>query len=93
MKIAPLLREMRSHLEIKPLLVHTGQHYDPEMSDVFFQDLEIPRPDIHLGAGSGSQAVQTGEVMVAFETVLEKGRPDLVVVVGDVNSTLACSVV
>jgi UDP-N-acetylglucosamine 2-epimerase (non-hydrolysing) len=93
MKIAPLMREMLNYPEIQPVLVHTGQHYDPEMSDVFFRDLEIPPPDLHLGVGSGSQAEQTGKVMVAFEAVLEKGGADLVLVVGDVNSTLACSVV
>jgi UDP-N-acetylglucosamine 2-epimerase (non-hydrolysing) len=79
--------------EIRPVLVHTGQHYDPEMSDVFFRDLEIPRPNLHLGVGPGSQAEQTGKIMVAFETVLAREKADLVLVVGDVNSTLACSVV
>ena len=93
MKIAPLLREMRRHRELDPILVHTGQHYDEEMSDVFFSDLEIPAPDLHLGVGSASQAVQTAKIMIAFEQVLEKQKADLVVVVGDVNSTLACSVV
>ena len=93
MKIAPLMREMLRYPEIRPVLVHTGQHYDPEMSDVFFTDLEIPPPDLHLGVGSGTQAEQTGKVMVAFEAVLEKGGGDLVLVVGDVKSTLACSVV
>jgi UDP-N-acetylglucosamine 2-epimerase (non-hydrolysing) len=93
MKIAPLIREMRKHAELEPLLVHTGQHYDPEMSDVFFRELEIPVPDIHLEAGSGTQAEQTAKVMVAFEAVLERSMADLVLVVGDVNSTLACSVV
>jgi UDP-N-acetylglucosamine 2-epimerase (non-hydrolysing) len=93
MKVAPLLREMLRFPEIRPVLIHTGQHYDPEMSEVFFQELEIPRPDLHLGIGSGSQAAQTGRIMVAFEAVLEKSGADLVLVVGDVNSTLACSVV
>jgi UDP-N-acetylglucosamine 2-epimerase (non-hydrolysing) len=93
MKIAPLMREMLRHPEMRPVLVHTGQHYDPEMSEVFFNDLEIPTPDLHLGVGSGSQAAQTGKVMVAFEAVLEKDPADLVLLVGDVNSTLACSVV
>lgn len=93
MKIAPLLREMRRYPDLQPALVHTGQHYDLEMSQVFFRDLEIPEPDLHLGVGSGSQAVQTAKVMIAFEEAMEKSRPDLVVVVGDVNSTLACSVV
>jgi UDP-N-acetylglucosamine 2-epimerase (non-hydrolysing) len=93
MKIAPLLGEMSRYPQIRPVLVHTGQHYDPEMSEVFFRDLEIPPPDLHLGVGSGTQAEQTGKVMVAFEAVLEKEGADLVLVVGDVNSTLACSVV
>jgi len=93
MKIAPLLREMRRFPDLQPVLIHTGQHYDPEMSDVFFEDLEIQRPDVHLGAGSGSQAEQTGKVMVAFEAVLAREKADLALVVGDVNSTLACSVV
>jgi UDP-N-acetylglucosamine 2-epimerase (non-hydrolysing) len=93
MKIAPLMREMLRYPGMRPVLVHTGQHYDPEMSEVFFSDLEIPAPDLHLGVGSGSQASQTGKVMVAFEAVLEKDPADLVLLVGDVNSTLACSVV
>jgi UDP-N-acetylglucosamine 2-epimerase (non-hydrolysing) len=94
MKVAPLLREFRARPDMfDARLVHTGQHYDELMSDVFFQDLEIPKPDIHLGVGSGSHAVQTARVMEAFEKVLLDERPDWVVVVGDVNSTLACSVV
>ncbi|MEK7799747.1 MAG: UDP-N-acetylglucosamine 2-epimerase (non-hydrolyzing), partial [Acidobacteriota bacterium] len=94
MKIAPLLREFRARPDrFDARLVHTGQHYDEQMSDVFFQDLEIPPPDIHLGVGSGTHAVQTARIMEAFEKVLTEDRPDWVVVVGDVNSTLACSVV
>ncbi len=94
MKVAPLIREFRSRPEVfDARLVHTGQHYDELMSDVFFDELEIPKPDIHLGAGSASHAVQTARVMEAFEKVLLEERPDWVVVVGDVNSTLACSVV
>jgi len=93
MKIAPLLAEMRRHPDLRPILIHTGQHYDAGMSDVFFRDLEIPEPDLHLGVGSGSHAVQTAKIMVAFAEVVRKDRPDLVLVVGDVNSTLACSVV
>jgi UDP-N-acetylglucosamine 2-epimerase (non-hydrolysing) len=93
MKIAPLLREILRHPELEPCLVHTGQHYDAEMSDVFFRDLEIPQPDVHLGVGPGTHAVQTGRIMVAFEAILGKRIPDLVMVVRDVNSTLACSVV
>ncbi len=94
MKIAPLLREFRARPDrFDARLVHTGQHYDELMSDVFFQDLEIPPPDIHLGVGSGTHAVQTARIMEAIEKVLTENRPDWVVVVGDVNSTLACSVV
>lgn len=94
MKVAPLIREFHGHPELfEARLVHTGQHYDELMSDVFFDELEIPKPDIHLGAGSASHAVQTARVMESFEKVLLAERPDWVVVVGDVNSTLACSVV
>ena len=94
MKIAPLLRAFRARPDrFVPVLVHTGQHYDDLMSDVFFQELEIPRPDVHLGVGSGTHAVQTARIMEAFEKVLAADRPDWVIVVGDVNSTLACSVV
>ena len=97
MKIAPLLRAIDKHNAsskgnpIEPILVHTGQHYDYEMSQVFFQDLELPKPDVYLGVGSGTHAEQTGKVMIEFEKVLLKGKPDLVVVVGDVNSTLAAA--
>ncbi len=91
MKMAPLAREMRKFPEIQNTLVHTGQHYDFAMSQVFFQDLELPEPDVYLAVGSGSHAVQTAKVMVAFEELLRKERPDAVVVVGDVNSTLACA--
>ncbi len=94
MKIAPLLREFRARPSLfDARLVHTGQHYDALMSDVFFEELEIPKPDIHLGVGSASHAVQTARIMEAFETILLEQRPDWVVVVGDVNSTLACAVV
>jgi UDP-N-acetylglucosamine 2-epimerase (non-hydrolysing) len=78
---------------IQHLLVHTGQHYDQLMSDVFFADLALPQPDIHLGVGSGSHAVQTAEVMKGFEKILLREKPDAVLVVGDVNSTLACALV
>ncbi|TRZ96060.1 UDP-N-acetylglucosamine 2-epimerase (non-hydrolyzing) [bacterium] len=91
MKISPLLQEMKKHRTIKPLLIHTGQHFDNNMSDVFFRDLKIPKPDIHLGVSTGTQAEQTAKIMVNFEKTCLKERPDLVVVVGDVNSTLACS--
>jgi UDP-N-acetylglucosamine 2-epimerase (non-hydrolysing) len=94
MKAAPVVREMkRRALEFAPLLVHTGQHYDREMSEAFFRDLSLPEPDVYLGVGSGSHAQQTASVMTSFEPVLERERPDWVVVVGDVNSTLACALV
>jgi UDP-N-acetylglucosamine 2-epimerase (non-hydrolysing) len=93
MKIAPLVAEMQKFPEIHASLVHTGQHYDFEMSQVFFQDLEMPKPDIYLAVGSGSHAVQTANVMTAFDRVLEEVKPDVIVVVGDVNSTLACALV
>lgn len=92
MKIAPLIWEIRKRGGIETYLVHTGQHYDQKMSQVFFDDLNIPRPDIDLGIGSGSHAFQTAEVMKKFEEILLTQKPDAVVVVGDVNSTLACSV-
>lgn len=92
MKVAPILNalERASHQRI---FVHTGQHYDASMSDAFFRDLGLPIPDRHLGVGSGSHARQTARVMEAFEPVLEETRPDWIVVVGDVNSTLACALV
>lgn len=93
MKIAPLYREAQKHTSVDCRIVHTGQHYDYEMSQAFFKDLELPEPHYFLNAGSGSHAVQTARIMVAFEEVCLKDRPDLVMVVGDVNSTLACSVV
>jgi len=93
MKIAPIIRALKARSGVEWKLVHTGQHYDYEMSQAFFKDLEIPEPDYFLDAGSGSHAVQTAEVMVEFEKVCLDEQPDVVVVVGDVNSTLACSVV
>ena len=92
MKMAPLIRCLEA-ARIEQKLCHTGQHYDANMSEVFFQDLGLPEPDVHLGVGSGSHAEQTARIMVEFERVCERENPDLVVVVGDVNSTLACSVV
>jgi len=93
MKIAPIYRESLKHNEVCCKIVHTGQHYDYEMSQAFFQDLELPEPDVFLNAGSGTHAVQTAKIMTAFEELCQDERPDLVIVVGDVNSTLACSVV
>lgn len=92
MKIAPVMRALAER-GVDQLLLHTGQHYDPSMSDVFFADLGLPRPDLALGVGSGSHAEQTAKVMLGFEKVLLEKRPDRVVVVGDVNSTLACALV
>ena len=93
MKVAPLIWELRKYPErFQIQLIHTGQHYDAEMSDVFFQDLELPQPDRFLGVGSGSHAEQTAKVMMAFEEECLRERPDLVVVVGDVNSTMACAI-
>jgi UDP-N-acetylglucosamine 2-epimerase (non-hydrolysing) len=92
MKMAPLVHCLRQR-RIDQRLVHTGQHYDDNMSKVFFEDLRMPMPDIYLGIGSGSHAEQTARVMIEFEKVCLEQKPDLVVVVGDVNSTLACSVV
>ena len=91
MKIAPILRVARTQDRWNNLLVHTGQHYDAEMSDAFFRDLEIPAPDIYLGIGSGTHGVQTARVLEAMERVLMETLPDMVVVVGDVNSTLAAT--
>ncbi len=94
MKVAPVAAEMAQYPDIfHQTLVHTGQHYDDNMSKVFFENLDIPQPDIYLGVGSGSHAEQTARVMLAFEPVLLRKRPDLLLVVGDVNSTLACTLV
>ena len=94
MKIAPIVRALnRSGGHLRYEIIHTGQHYDREMSDVFFEELGIPRPDHHLECGGGSHAEQTAKIMVAFERVCQQKRPACVMVVGDVNSTLACSIV
>jgi UDP-N-acetylglucosamine 2-epimerase (non-hydrolysing) len=93
MKIAPLMDAYRTQPEIRPVLLHTGQHYDERMSDLFFRELGIPEPEINLGVGSGSHAQQTAQIMTAFEVVIQSERPDAVLVVGDVNSTIACGLV
>jgi len=93
MKIAPIVDEMKKTPGLQSILVHTGQHYDDAMSDIFFRELGIPVPDVHLGVGSGSHAEQTARIMVEFEKVCLKEKPDLILVVGDVNSTMACSIV
>ena len=101
MKIGPLMKKIESHYSnrkftketVPVLLVHTGQHYDENMSAVFFQELGIKAPDINLGVGSGSHAVQTAKIMTGFEKICEREKPDWVVVAGDVNSTMACTLV
>ncbi|NUM75819.1 UDP-N-acetylglucosamine 2-epimerase (non-hydrolyzing) [candidate division KSB1 bacterium] len=93
MKIAPIIDEMRKHTEIAASLVHTGQHYDEKMSKLFFQDLGLPKPDVYLGVGSGGHGEQTGKIMIEFEKIVAANKPDIVVVVGDVNSTIACGLV
>jgi len=93
MKVAPVLAQLRKKAGVQQILVHTGQHYDAKMSDVFFQDLGMPDPDVHLGVGSGSHAQQTAKVMVEIEPVLAREKPDVVVVAGDVNSTVAVALV
>jgi UDP-N-acetylglucosamine 2-epimerase (non-hydrolysing) len=92
-KIAPLMAEYRKHPGIEPLLVHTGQHYDQRLSRFFFRDLGLPEPDVNLEVGSASHAMQTAEIMKAIEPVILKHTPDAVLVVGDVNSTIACALV
>src|SRR5918911_4281866 len=94
MKVAPVVEAMgRRAGEFAPLVLHTGQHYDEQMSDAFFRDLGLPRPDVYLGVGSGTHAQQTAAVMQRFEPVVLNEKPDWVLVVGDVNSTLACALV
>ena len=93
MKIAPIHRLMKISENFDPLLLHTGQHYDQKMSKIFFDDLEMPEPQIYLGVGSGSHAEQTGRVMIELEKIVMELNPDLILVVGDVNSTLAASLV
>lgn len=93
MKAAPVLQALSVHPQVRQTLVHTGQHYDSAMSDVFFQQLGMPEPDCNLGVGSGSHAQQTAAIMQAFEPVLLERRPDWVLVYGDVNSTVAAALV
>ncbi|MBK8980046.1 MAG: UDP-N-acetylglucosamine 2-epimerase (non-hydrolyzing) [Planctomycetes bacterium] len=93
MKVAPIMAAYRGAPSIEPVLVHTGQHYDERMSDLFFRELGIPEPDVNLEVGSGSHARQTAEIMVRFEEVVLAQRPAAVLVVGDVNSTIACGLV
>ncbi|WEN15362.1 UDP-N-acetylglucosamine 2-epimerase (non-hydrolyzing) [Rhodanobacter sp. AS-Z3] len=93
MKVAPLFHELHAQPWCEVRLLHTGQHYDHNMSKAFFDDLGLPSPDLHLGVGSGSHAVQTANVMLAYETACLAERPDLIVVVGDVNATVACALV
>ena len=93
MKIAPIMRELARHPDrFEPILVHTGQHYDAKLSDVFFRELDLPRPDHHLNVGAGSQAQQTGAIMEKFDALCGEQKFDRVLVVGDVTSTLACSI-
>ena len=94
MKVAPIVTEMKSRAaDFTPIVLHTGQHYDAQMSDAFFSDLGLPKPDVYLGVGSGTHAVQTAAVMQSFEPVVLEQKPDWVLVVGDVNSTIACALV
>jgi UDP-N-acetylglucosamine 2-epimerase (non-hydrolysing) len=93
MKAAPVLRALGNHASVRQTVVHSGQHYDANMSDVFFAQLGIPAPDVNLAVGSGSHAQQTAEIMVRLEPVLLERKPDLVVVYGDVNSTVAAALV
>ncbi|MEO1517126.1 MAG: UDP-N-acetylglucosamine 2-epimerase (non-hydrolyzing) [Bacteroidota bacterium] len=93
MKIAPLHRAFQKHADIESKIVHTGQHYDERMSDIFFNQLELPKPDYYLGVGTGTHTQVTAKVMLAFEEVVNTEKPDLILVVGDVNSTVACTLV
>ena len=94
MKAAPLMEELSKHPDrLEPQLIHTGQHYDHKLSQLFFDELGMPQPDIHLGVGSGSHAVQTARIMIEIEQVFLENRPDLVIVFGDVNSTMAAAIV
>src|SRR5947209_5259634 len=92
-KIAPIVKELRALPQLfQPVLIHTGQHYDPKLSDIFFRDLDIPTPDYSLEIGAASQAEQTAEIFKRFDKLCEREPFDLVLVVGDVTSTMACAV-
>jgi UDP-N-acetylglucosamine 2-epimerase (non-hydrolysing) len=91
MKIAPLYHALKAESWASPRIVHTGQHYDANMSDAFFADLGMPKPHVHLGVGGGGHGEQTGRVMIEYEKVCLAAKPNWIVVVGDVNSTLACA--
>ena len=92
MKIAPLHKAFNLYSnKVQHIICHTGQHYDEKMSKIFFDDLELPKPDYYLGVGSGSHAEQTAKVMMEFEKILIQEKPDLIIVVGDVNSTIGCA--
>jgi UDP-N-acetylglucosamine 2-epimerase (non-hydrolysing) len=93
MKVSPIHQRMVAHPNFNPILVHTGQHYDDNMSKVFFDELGLPEPDYYLGVGSDSHAKQTAKIMVEFESILFKEKPNIVLVAGDVNSTIACALV
>jgi len=92
MKVGPIYFELKKHSRYTPLLIHTGQHYDKNLSEIFFEQLGFPKPDVYLGVGSGTHGVQTAKVMIAFEQFLLQEKPDLVLVAGDVNSTVACAI-
>ena len=91
MKLAPLAKALDNEKWCKYKIIHTGQHYDHNMSEVFFEDLNIPHPDINLGIGSGTHAEQTGKTMIEYEKLLFQETPDITIVFGDVNATLACA--
>src|SRR5438067_1931466 len=93
MKIAPIVRALQAQHVLSYKIIHTGQHYDREMNDVFFEELGIPEPDVFMAAGGGKHSQQTTKIMIGFEELCTSDRPDAVLVVGDVNSTLACSIV
>ncbi|MCD4747651.1 MAG: UDP-N-acetylglucosamine 2-epimerase, partial [Bacteroidales bacterium] len=94
MKVAPLHKAFKKYKDkINHLICHTGQHFDKNMSKIFFDELDLPKPDFYLGVGTGSHAEQTAKIMTKFEKIVLREKPDLIIVVGDVNSTIACSLV